>query len=182
MTDCAQSPFTLSRVQFEKWNDVRKPPQLVDVVSGPLPNRCAHPAPAPAAMFQGLNPITPALAHSSWCMQSAHWCLCGPVTLRLVQEVAAAPLTLQGCCRILCCQPIYAEAAAVLLPARARLLCLHSFLHSINLQVYQLLPGQQKCCHVTRHSPSRDAPHPRQLPRASEQACGRRTASQLRGS
>jgi hypothetical protein len=28
--------------QFEKWNDVRTLPPLMDVVSGPLPNRCAN--------------------------------------------------------------------------------------------------------------------------------------------
>jgi hypothetical protein len=31
--------FAACWLQFEKWNDVRKAPQLIDVVSGPLPNR-----------------------------------------------------------------------------------------------------------------------------------------------
>lgn len=36
---CPVTAFALVLPQFEKWNNVTQPPQLVDVVSGPLPNR-----------------------------------------------------------------------------------------------------------------------------------------------
>lgn len=56
-------------LQFEKWNDVRALPALMDVVSGPLPNRYEHayvlwPAPPLGVCFR--FPASLPTQHGHW--------------------------------------------------------------------------------------------------------------------